>query len=73
MGDQSHQRPYKLTLFDMPECKNCSHGGREHHWAIQRIRGRCLHKTCDCAGYVPDVPYPKPENRFIGKLLRWRR
>ena len=57
----------------MPNCKNCPHGGREHNWDVTRIRGKCLHKTCDCPGYVPEVEVPKPLNSFVGKLLRKRR
>lgn len=57
----------------MPICKTCAHGATDHYWRIERLRGQCMQRRCDCVKYVPLSDQPKPLNRFVGKLLYRRR
>ena len=56
--------------MQMPICDNCAHPGTHHHWKVTRLRGRCQHHECDCAGYVPATGRSAPVNSTIGRALR---
>jgi hypothetical protein len=53
----------------MPPCKECRHAGEDHYWRLQRLRGYCQLKDCDCTMYILDTPLPKPVSKVIGRIL----
>lgn len=57
----------------MPICKTCDHAASDHNWIVERVRGRCVLRRCECRKYVPLTVSPKPLNRFVGRLLYRRR